>query len=167
MEVLSVVFVFHVGFVVVKQPLRETFWKITKKIKEKGKKSWKWKIIKTKNEVHARIEQATFCVLSRRDNHYTNEPVLSKVKNQFWVVFFWENTKIGENRYIWLILLHWCVNIRLFSSFSLASRCINFFLCFYFFLFYWVFISPGFDSNSDCKHHSVSTLREPVKWWRF
>ena len=41
-----------------------------------------------KNEVHARIEQATFCVLSRRDNHYTNEPVLSIVKNQLWFVFF-------------------------------------------------------------------------------
>ena len=32
-------------------------------------------------EVPARLELATFCVLSRRDNHYTMEPLDLFVKN--------------------------------------------------------------------------------------
>ena len=45
--------------------------------------------------IPARIEQATFCVLSRRDNHYTTEPWVGEGSKMSW-------TGLGE---IYLIKL--------------------------------------------------------------
>ena len=50
--------------------------------------------------IPARIEQATFCVLSRRDNHYTTEPLLVYMVKDIFILcaFYFSKSIKAKNK---------------------------------------------------------------------